>query len=141
MIPLFLKKVNGQLCPASRYDEDQIARIREGETVHVELTKKRNLGFHRRFFALINYVFENQDKYKIVEDLLIEIKLKTGHYAEHVTLKGNVIYVPKSISFAQCDEIEFRTFYEKAIDICLNIIEGETKESLEKNVENVLNFI
>jgi len=42
-----------------------------------------------------------------------------GLYAEHITTKGKIIYVPKSMSFAEMDENEFEELYSKFIDIAL----------------------
>ena len=79
----------------------------------------RNPKFHRKYFALLGLVFDSQDKYANKEHFLTEIKLKIGHYDEHVTLEGELILKPKSISFDKCEELDFQEIYSKTIDVCL----------------------
>jgi len=105
-----------------------------------EHKKSRNLLFHRKFFALLKVVFDNQEKYENQEDLLVEIKLKTGHYKEHVTTKGQIIYVPRSIAFENMDQISFELFYDKAIDVVLKHFISGTREEIDRKVLEVLNF-
>jgi len=57
-------------------DEDKLRKIKANDVVKCELTKPRNVLFHRKFFALLQLTFENQVKYSNLEDLLIEVKLK-----------------------------------------------------------------
>jgi len=69
--------------------------------------------------ALLNLVFNNQDKYSSFDDLLVEIKLQCGHYTEHVTEGGKLCYIPKSISFGKMDQVAFDAFYAKMEQVVL----------------------
>lgn len=126
--------------PYDSLSAEALNKIRAGEVVECSFKKMRNPQFHRKFFALINLVFERQKKYEVLEDFLTEIKLKIGHYREHVTTKGVLIYVPKSISFNKCDEIEFRKIYSKTIDVCLAHFITGTPEEIEQMVNEVISF-
>ena len=99
--------------------ENVIGKLKEGETLKLTYKKVRNGTYHSKFFSMINLVFENQDKYDVMEDFLTEVKLRSGHYKTHVTLKGKMIYIPKSIAFDEMDQFDFEKFYEKAINVCL----------------------
>jgi len=142
MTDIFLTKIQGgQLIAASPQDYALMKSWRVGEVVKAKMSKPRNGGHHRKAFALINYIFENQDKYKTVEDLLVEIKLKAGWYKEHLTTKGQIIYVPKSISFSAMDQAEFNIFYNKIIDIALqHFCEEMTAEQLYSYVDSVMGY-
>ena len=105
-----LIKINNNLVPSLPDDEEKIAKWPRGTICQVDYKRPRNAAFNRKFHALIHVVFVNQEKYRNKEDLLIEIKLKCGHYQEHITTKGKVIYIPKSISFASMDDVEFSMF-------------------------------
>lgn len=127
---------------STHIDEDKMSYIKIGDVVNVEMKKPRNGKFHRKFFALVGFVFESQERYKTTDDLLIEIKLKAGHYQEHITTKGIIIYVPKSISFASMDGYEFDEFYKKVTQIVLvNFLEGMTEDELNKHVDMLLGFV
>jgi len=98
-----------------------------------ELVKKRNPKFHRKAFALFGLVLENQDKYDTIDTLMTEIKLQLGHYEEHVTLGGKLIYKPKSIAFDQMDENDFNEFMQNAINVILKFFcIGMDREILER---------
>ena len=121
---------------------DILKKIKIGEIYENEIKKPRNYKFHRKFFALLKLVFENQDKYDNIKDLRVEIELKTGNYEEHLTLKGKIIYIPKSISFDKMDDIEFEKLYNKSIDIILSdFIKGGSKKEIEKQVNKILGFL
>lgn len=96
-------------------DTEYLARLEPGECIEAETRKARNPGHHRKFFALLQSAFVGQSRYKRLEDLLIEMKLRAGWYEEHITADGKLVYVPKSISWAQMDQQEFDRFYAEAI--------------------------
>ena len=89
---------------------------------------------HRKFFALLNVVFENQEKYESVEQLLTIFKIGTGHY-ETMVMKDGVAYIPKSIAFQKMDQDEFSVFWDKCIKLIVTrILPGITKEDLEREI-------
>jgi len=136
---IYLKKNLSKLEPADDESSEVLRKWKQGDILSCEIKKPRNYEFHKKAFALFNLVFENQDKYDTVQDVLTEIKLRSGHYQEHITVKGVVIYVPKSISFVSMDEAEFNIFYNKAVNIVLKyFIPNTTREDLEKEI--ALNF-
>lgn len=131
---IFLVKSAFGLKPYGDTDAEMLAKIKANEIVRAEITKPRNILFHKKFMALVRLVFDNQEKYTTIEDLLVEFKLKAGHYTEHITTKGKIIYIPKSISFGAMDEYEFGEFYTKALNILGKIINVES-ETLREQVE------
>jgi len=142
MADIFLTKMQGgSLIAATPQDYALMKAWRVGDEIRVNASKPRNQGHHRKAFALINYIFDNQDRYKTVEDLLVEIKLKAGHYKEHLTTKGQIIYVPKSISFSKMDQVEFNVFYDKVIDIALqHFCNSMSEHQLRAYIDNVMGF-
>ena len=132
---IFLVKMqSGVLAPFDDADAQRMAKIKTNEVVRAEITKPRNLLFHKKFMALVRLVFENQERYNSIEDLLVEFKLKVGHYKEHITTDGKIVYVPKSISFSQMDEYEFNEFYNKALNVLGKIIKVDS-ETLREQIE------
>lgn len=142
MAKILLRKTwNNHLVPDMEQDEERVGKIKVGEIVQAEITRPRNIQFHRKFFVLLNIVFDNQDIYDTRKALRTEIILKAGYYVEHVTTKGELIYIPDSLSFAKMDEIIFNEFYQKAIDVVLKyFISGLTKEAIDQQVLQVLDF-
>jgi hypothetical protein len=108
------------LIPSSADSVEAWEKLKNGQEYLVETKKARNPGHHRKAMKLLTDVFHSQEKYKNFDDLLIEFKLCTGWYKEHITMKGEVVYTPKSISFSQMDQTTFEEFYSRAIDVAIN---------------------
>jgi hypothetical protein len=135
-----LKKKQGALVPSLPMDEEKLARWKYGDILTCEVKKKRNGKFHRKFFALMNFVYDNQERYNDFDDFMFEIKLKCGLFSKHITTKGKMIYIPKSISFKNMDEMEFEAFYSKAIDAVLKDFIPTHKAELDTAVMEVLSY-
>lgn len=149
---MLMKTSDGVLIPATDHDRDTYDKLRRNTHYKADLRKARNPDHHRKGFALINLIFENQEQYTTLEDLLVELKLRAGWYTEHVRTVNSpildsladfagrcpgairrklesyvealrardaVVFVPKSISFADMDQLEFEQFYERVIDIAV----------------------
>lgn len=117
----FLAKFDsGYLIPYSEDSVREYEKLKAGQEYLVEVKQARNPGHHRKAMKLLTDVFNNQEKYDNFDDLLIEFKLCTGWYKEHITMKGQVVYTPKSISFSQMDQTAFEEFYSRAIDVAIN---------------------
>ena len=131
MLLEFTKGADGKPIPSSDKSIDKMSKIKIGEPFLMDYKPKRNYEFHKKGFALLNLIFENQDKYDTFEELRTEMVLKAGWYREHITTKGKLIYIPKSMSFAEMDEIEFAEIYSKFIDIALKHFVTMDKQELE----------
>jgi hypothetical protein len=123
---LLLKRVNNAFIPSSDESVEVFSKIKEGEDIMVDYKRHRNVGNHKRLFSMLQQVVQNTDKYKTVDNLLSVIKLKSGYFETVVSHKSEVFYIPKSINFASMSEDEFQTFFSKAIDVCLELVDDES---------------
>lgn len=121
------KTING-LIPTDAKAIEVYNKIPLGKEILVDYKKSRNVRFHRKLFALIKIIFENQEHYNDENNILNYIKLKTGHFDTLVTHAGDVAYIPKSIAFENMDDLEFEKFYNKTVDIAFEIAGIEEKE-------------
>ncbi len=112
----------------------KLNKVAVGESFLMDFKPKRNYKFHKKMFALLSIVFRNQNKYDTLEDLRTEMKLKSGWYTEHLTMKQGIIYIPKSMSFADMDALEFEDVYSKFIDIALRDFIPMNKQELEEEI-------
>jgi hypothetical protein len=139
---LFLQRKSGVLVPYSAVDISILNKIPEGVDIKAKLKRSRSAANHRRFFAMLHYVLENQDKYRNEEDLLVELKCKVGHYQEHIKRDGEIVYIPKSIDFDSMGEDEFKSFKSRVVDVILSdFLVGETMEELDRHAERILGFL
>lgn len=129
-----VKRLKG-LYPTDEYAEETLRSIGQGEIVAVTIVRPRNVQFHRKFFAMLQIILANQSYYKSMGDLLDICKLSIGHYRTVMTQQG-LVKLPKSISFASMDDVEFADFYRKACDwICSEVIPGLRQQDLDAEVE------
>lgn len=118
------------------YDSDfeLSKKIKLNEIYEYEFKQTRNIKFHRKFFALINMVFQNQEQYTNIEHLRKDLIFESGNYDLRHDLNGVEIREAKSISFAQMDEIQFSELYNSVIDVIVKYFNFE-KQDIIDNVE------
>lgn len=136
---LFVKHL-GSLRPADDDAESIMRALGSGELVEVTVKKRRNPKHNAKLFALLKIVVDNTDgRWPTVDALKEDLKMATGLYEKRVSLSGKVYYVPKSISFASMDQVQFSQWYDQALDVIVGrILPGIGKEDLENEVLEVL---
>ncbi len=133
---IVVKTLNG-IKPAYDSDKEVFNKMPFNEPFEIEYTKRRNIKFHRKFFALIKLAYENQSDYRLMEDLRRDLLITSGHYEEVVNrITGEVYKIAKSISFSNIGEIEFNEIYNDVKEtICkwLSIDNEELENEIEKH--------
>ena len=151
MAEIFLTKRCGVLMPASESDTEKLATLTEGETIRADLKRPRNIGYHRKYFALLDVLYNifepvpvehnGQAVMKNRERFRKDIAIATGHYELVVNIKGEVRAEAKSISFAAMDDAEFSKLYSLTIDYGLQrIAVGKTREQIDQWVSQIMDF-
>lgn len=131
------------LVPLSQNDADALKRIKDEAIIYVDYKKPRNPLFQNKFMSMVRVVFDNQDKYQDIENVLSIIKVETGHYTS--MFYGNndeyEIRIPKSIAFAAMDELKFDAFYHRAVAVCLTKFLPETSPAeLEVYITQIASY-
>ena len=160
MTEIFLRKAHGILMPDSESDAEKLANIANGETIRADIKRPRNIKFHRRYFALLDVLFDifgpvaikpdgmSVDKWRAItpptknrERFRKDVAIATGHYELVVNIKGEVRAEAKSISFAAMDDIEFAALYSSTINYgLLHIAKGKTREEIDNWTAQILDF-
>lgn len=94
-----------------------------GAYLRFEWSTPRNGAHHRKFFALLQLIAENSETYNTTEKALVGVKLAAGLFdlmAHPVT--GEIIQIPRSVSFEAMGQEDFEVFYSNAIDAVLQHI-------------------
>jgi hypothetical protein len=139
MSEIFLQRSVGGLKPCDERGIEALRKLKVGEVVQCELTKPRNLAHHRKFWALLNVFWQAAGDWSSPYAVLIELKVRLGHVQKVVIREtGEVVSVPKSISFAQMDQFEFDSFYEKAVAELCKMGGGIEADDLRQEVLNEL---
>lgn len=132
-----LLRTTGGLRGATPTDHDAWTKFRRrletmkpGKWLRVEFSSPRNGRHHRKLMALLQLVAENSETYNSVEKALVAVKLVTGHFDLMTNPKtGEIIQVPKSVSYEAMDQDAFETFYSAAIDGVLQHILPQMDEA------------
>ncbi|PLC06383.1 hypothetical protein CY658_04940 [Variovorax sp. RO1] len=95
----------------------KLETMKPGKWLRVEFSSPRNGRHHRKLMALLQLVAENSETYNTVEKALVAVKLVTGHFDLMADPKtGEIVQVPKSVSYEAMDQEGFDVFYSAAID-------------------------
>lgn len=92
-----------------------VGELAPGEMLAFEYKKPRSGPFHRRHFKLLRWIFDAQETF--VDEYAFRKwgEMEAG-YALVVPLPdGQVIKLPKSISYETLDDEEFRELHEKVV--------------------------
>ena len=129
----YARVINKRLVAENNSDYEKIGKIRENHPYRFTISTPRNYEFLKKFFALINLTFDNQEQFNNIEDMREEIIIASGFYVKTTDLQGNEKKKAKSISFASMDETEFSELYSKVLDqVCnwLEISDEDIKEQI-----------
>ena len=133
---LLFRKALGSLIPLDEAAEAALARIGAGDIVKVRgLVRPRNPDHHRLYWAMLNLVAGNTEKYEDAEQLHFLLKIDIGHWRPFVSDDGKVYYEPKPTDFASMGQDEFSIYYDKCVEvICERVIPGMDSEELRAEV-------
>jgi len=129
-----VKQLNNSFKIAYNSDYEKIKKLKAGEEYQCEIKRPRNLKFHKKFFALINMLFENQERYNNSDRLRKDLIIEAGFYDEWVDFQGVTQREAKSISFASMKEDEFSDLYSRVLDAIVLHFNFD-KQDIINNVE------
>jgi len=92
-----------------------LLRLEPGEIASIETRIPRSMGFHKRHMVIEQAVFRAQDRIASFEQFRTWLKVGAGFVDWLPGRDGQIVPVPKSISFADCDEATMRAFHDDAI--------------------------
>lgn len=79
MPEFYVEKMTGRLQPIDDAGREALQAIPNGAIVKVKTSIPRNEKHHRKFFKLLSVVAENSPVYDSVDQLLVAMKIATGH--------------------------------------------------------------
>ena len=136
---LMRRTLSGHLAPVDDMGREVMDRVGTSGPVMVEIRKPRNVGHHRKFFALLSLIYQNQSRYKSVEELLDAMKVMLGHCIVMRLRNGREVAVPKSIAFHTMDQIAFDEFWERAVKlVCEEILPRVSRVDLEREIRDLV---
>lgn len=141
-----IKVVNTDMGLRPLFDEDYEKKkaLKKGEIYEVTIRVKRNIRFHRKFFALINCSWEylperQQEGFRGNVELWRKYVISLAGFCEpfYSPKLREWVEVPRSISFDKMEEYEFNELYNKAKEVIFKIIgKFVSEENFEKELIN-----
>lgn len=132
---IFLTRTLAGLVPADAEAKEAVKRWKIGETLKCSVRKPRDYRNHKRYFALLNLTFENQEKYTSFEHFRKAVQIAAGHVDELITLDGEITLMPKSIAYDALDEMEFSKVFGETMTVCAKILGDLDLDDLRIEVE------
>lgn len=126
-VEFFAQRTNGRLVPETQSDLEAQEELKAGVTYRITAKRAagRSLQHHRLLFALIGIAKENYDGPISTETILATLKLRTGHVNVVALLTGEVIMIPRSISFQAMERDEFTAWFDRAVTVlCRDFVPG-----------------
>lgn len=147
----YMTKAGAGLVATDDESADLLADIKLGETVHVEIKRPRNIGFHRKFFAMLSFAFDHwepaEQDYngravgKNKDVFRAWCIAKAGYYDLALTPDGKVKAEPKSIKFSKMGESEFEALYNDVVNVVLSgVLTNYKRADLDDVVERLCRF-
>jgi hypothetical protein len=133
---IFVRNTLTGLIPLYPSDFDEKRKLKLGRDYKANIVLPRNLGFHKKFFALFNVAYQNTKLDMSEKAYRHYLTIKAGYFTAYTTPKG-VFYEPDSISFDSMEQDEFEVFYQRFLDKVVEEI-GATSEEIEKQLINFM---
>jgi len=135
-VKAFFTRTAAGLVPADDEARDLLRSIKPGATVGLELSRPRNIRFHRLYWGLCSTIASAIGAQS--ENVSDVIKLRSGHFTV-VATKAERLRLPKSISFAKMDQGEFKAFFEQACRVvCEEFLPHMKPSELTKQIEQMV---
>lgn len=147
----YIKTIYG-LTPATKEDQEKHDRYKLGGLISGKFSEKRNGGFHRKFFAMLDVGFEAWspvsigskwgDPEKNRGQFREDVTIKAGYYEVNIRLDLSVRIKAKSIKFGKMKQDEFERLYSNVANVLLkDVLHNYTRDDLDRVVDTVLGFV
>ena len=93
----------------------KVKRLEAGEVFDFEIVFPRIGKFHRRHMKIEQAVFDAQERFTNFEQFRIWVKVGAAWVDWCAGPKGGVVPIPRSISYARADQVEFEQFHAQVI--------------------------
>lgn len=134
------KNRDGWLEPADAASEEIWAKLPIGVDLRADIVKPRNPGLHRKAFALLSVVWPHTN-YPNIEILRATMTIGAGYVDPVIDpMTGRTSLVPKSWSFDNMDDLEFKEMYNRLVDVALKIVPNSRRADWEEAVDQIVRF-
>ena len=152
---IFTKAAGNVLIGADPEAEAFVQGLAIGAGVSLEAKRVRNVGHHRKFFALLGLAFDmweppedhawnGQPIRKDFDRFRKDVLITAGFYEQTFGFDGTIKLEAMSISFASCDQVEFDRVYKAVLDVVWERVFREahfrSKDEIENTITQLLSY-
>lgn len=133
---LYMTRKGRALFPMDEATFAAIGKLDEGALVTVTIRRPRNAGQFRLYWAMCGLVAANHADLHDAESVHQAIKLLAG-WTDKVAMRstGEIIFVPRSISFASMNPDEWDQYLKLAKQVVVeHLLPGMTSDALAEEV-------
>ena len=118
-----------------------------GQIYKIDFTIPRNVKFHRKFFALLQFAYSNWEPdmgkgTRSFETFREELTILAGYYEQHIKIDGSILLKAKSISFGSMDDVAFEGLYNAVATVILNcVLTDYTRADLDNVIDQAVSFL
>jgi len=134
MARMYLRKTLSGFIPADEPSLEAARKFKLNEVYRADVVKPRSYKHHKLIMALLNLTYANQDKYQDFEMFRKAVAVAAGHVEEILTVDGEIIKLPKSISYDTLDEVEFTQVSGAMMSVCCRLLKDIGADELEAEV-------
>lgn len=139
------------IIPDDKQTADFIDRLKYSQIFTADFKRPRNYLFHKKYFALIKYAYENWEPQefkdaewkgvvpeKSFDRFRKDLIILSGRYHAVYRVDGSVRIEAESISFASMSEESFAELYDATINVILKkILTNYSREDIDKVIETI----
>jgi hypothetical protein len=134
MARMYLRKNLSGFVPADEPSMEIARKFKVNEIYRADVVKPRSYQHHKLCFALLNLTYANQERYSNFEDFRKAVAIAAGHTEELVTLHGEIVRLPASLSYDTLDEVEFTRVFAAMMTVCSELL-GVERPDLQMEVD------
>jgi len=131
---IYLKRTLSGFMPADEASAAQSKRFKQGHAYRADVVKPRSYKHHKKCMALLNLTYENLPEkyahsYPTFDMFRYAVALEAGHAEAFVTLQGQILTIPRSISYDEVpDDVDFGKIMSDMMTVCANILQTSKPE-------------
>ena len=112
-------KTDGVFLPAGEEATESMKSVENGKELVIEFHLNRNPAFHRKAFALLNTIFDNQDGFTNIKLFRAWITMKAGYVITGYSPKGTLLFLPESLAYEKMLPEVFEKWYSDVINVAI----------------------
>ena len=111
--------MDGSLYPKGDQAIEALQKIKNYSEIMIEIKNHRNPAFHRKAFALLNLIYDNQEGFTNFDCFRAWITIKAGYFKTGITPNGSTFFDAQSLKFESMSAEKFERWYSSVIDIAI----------------------